>query len=204
MGVKDSKTEQLIKDTAKRLFLTEGRMLATTQDIADAAGVNRTLLHYYFRSRDVLFDLVFKEALRELRDRIQSVMLSTAPFREKIENLINVFFEELIKSPYLETFIVLQMNQDPGKYEELFRTLPGGEQKMKIFFKEIQAEMDKGTIPEMKPIHFFMNFFSLMAYPFVARPIYEKMFDLNDAAFKKLVRERKKVILLSLFKNHEV
>jgi hypothetical protein len=64
--------------------------------------------------------------------------------------------------------------------------------------------MDKGTIPEMKPIHFFMNFFSLMAYPFVARPIYEKMFDLNDAAFKKLVRERKKVILLSLFKNHEV
>ena len=52
---KDEATEELIKNTAKRLFFGEGKFNATTQEIADAAGVNRTLLNYYFRSRDRFF-----------------------------------------------------------------------------------------------------------------------------------------------------
>ncbi|MDB5191090.1 MAG: regulatory protein TetR, partial [Segetibacter sp.] len=191
MPVKDCKTEQHIKDTAKHIFLVEGRMLATTQDIADAAGVNRTLLHYYFRSRDALFDMVFKEALTKLRERIHQVIGSSVVFREKIENMVNVFYEELTESPYLETFIALQLNQDRTKYEELFTRLPGGKERVKNFLKEIQQEMEKGNIPEMKPINYFINLFALMAYPYVAKPIYINMFDLTDASFNKLLPERK-------------
>src|SRR3982751_5583860 len=109
MSVKDSKTEQHIKDTARNIFLKEGKLLATTQDIADAAEVNRTLLHYYFRSRDVLLDMVFPEALTKLRTRIHEVIGYPHPFREKIENLLDVFFEELSALPYLETFIALKL-----------------------------------------------------------------------------------------------
>jgi TetR/AcrR family transcriptional regulator len=199
MPVKDCKTEQLIKDTAKRIFLTEGKMSATTQDIADAAGVNRTLLHYYFRSRDVLFDLVFKEALTKLRERLHEVLGSGLPFKMKVENIVNVFYEELIKSPYLETFVALRLNQHPDKYEELFTGLPGGKERLKSFLKEIQSEMEKGTIAEMRPLNFFINLFALMAYPFVARPIYLKMFDLTDQAYSKLLTERKKNIIEMLF-----
>ncbi|MCW3112560.1 MAG: transcriptional regulator, TetR family [Segetibacter sp.] len=201
MPVKDCKTEQLIKETAKRIFLTEGNMFATTQDIADAAGVNRTLLHYYFRSRDVLFNMVFKEALTELRERLHEVLGSQLAFKQKIDNLVSVFYDELIKFPYLETFIALQLNQEPAKYEELFTGLPGGKERLKNFLKEIQREMDNGHIAEMKPINFFINLFALMAYPFVARPIYLKMFDLTDAAYNKLLTERKKSIVSMLFKN---
>ncbi|MCW3081936.1 TetR/AcrR family transcriptional regulator [Segetibacter sp.] len=201
MSVKDGKTEQLIKETAKRIFLTEGKMLATTQDIADAAGVNRTLLHYYFRSRDVLFNMVFKEALTKLRTRVHEVLGSEMPFKQKVENLVNVFYEELTESPYLETFIALHLNQEPEKYEELFIALPGGRERMKNFLKEIQREMDKGTIAENKPVNFFINLFALMAYPFVARPIYLKMFDLTNAGYNKLLTERKSSILSTLFKN---
>ncbi|MCW3111210.1 MAG: TetR family transcriptional regulator [Segetibacter sp.] len=199
MPVKDCKTEQLIKDTAKHIFLTEGKMLATTQDIADAAGVNRTLLHYYFRSRDVLFNMVFKEALTKLRQRLHEVLGSELPFKQKVENLVNVFYEELIESPYLETFIALHLNQEPEKYEELFTGLPGGKERMKNFLKEIQREMEKGNIAEMKPVNFFINLFALMAYPFVARPIYVKMFDLTDTGYSKLLIERKKSIISMLF-----
>jgi len=197
--VKDSKTEQLIKDTAKRIFLTEGKMFATTQDIADAAGVNRTLLHYYFRSRDVLFNRVFKDAVTKLRERIHEVLALELPFRQKIENLVAVFYDELIASPYLETFIALQLNQEPEKYEELFINLPGGKERMKKFLKEIQAEMEKGNIAEMKPVNFFINLFALMAYPFVARPIYVKMFEMADATYTKLLSERRKTIISMLF-----
>lgn len=199
MPVKDCKTEQLIKDTAKHIFLTEGKLLATTQDIADAAGVNRTLLHYYFRSRDVLFNMVFKEAITNLRLRLYEVFGSQLPFKQKIENLVNVFYEELTESPYLETFIALHLNQQPEKYEELFTGLPGAKERMKNFFKEIQAEMDKGHIAEMKPVNFFINLFALMAYPFVAKPIYMKMLDLTESGYSKLLMERKKSIITMLF-----
>lgn len=200
MSVKDSKTEQLIKDTAKHIFLTEGKMLATTQDIADAAGVNRTLLHYYFRSRDVLFNMVFTEALTVLRQRIHEVIGSESGFREKIENLINVFYEELNKFPYLETFVALQLNQFAGKYDEFFISLPGGKERISTFLNEIQHEMDKGSIPDMKPVQYFINLFALLAYPFVARPIYMNMFDLTEAAYEKILPERKSIILSLLFK----
>jgi TetR/AcrR family transcriptional regulator len=201
MPVKDGKTEQLIKDTAKRIFLTEGKMLATTQDIADAAGVNRTLLHYYFKSRDVLFNMVFKEALTKLRTRLHEILGSPLPFKQKIENLVDVFYEELRQSPYLETFIALHLNEEPDKYEELFTGLPGGKERMKNFLKEIQGEMEKGSISEMKPVNFFINLFSLLAYPFVARPIYLKMFDLSNTGYNKLLVERKKSIISILFKD---
>ena len=200
MAVKDCKTEQLIKDTATRVFFKEGRLLATTQEIADAAGVNRTLLHYYFRSRDVLFNMVFKEALSKLRARLHSVIASQGIFRVKIENFINAFFDELTDSPYLETFIVLQINQHPDTFGELFIKLPGGSERLKNFLKEIQHEMELGNIHEMKPIHFFINLFSLMSYPFVAKPLYQNMFELSDNAYKKILSERKRVIMTVLFK----
>jgi len=200
MSVKDSKTEHLIKETAERMFLKEGKMLATTQDIADAAGVNRTLLHYYFRSRDVLFNIIFKEALTKLRERVHEVLGADLLFRSKVENLVDVFYEELTASPYLETFIALQLNQEPERYEDFFTKIQGGKDRLKNFLKEIQQEIDKGNIHPMKPLNFFINLFALMAYPFVARPIYKNMFDLTDAAYQKLLCERKKVILSMLFK----
>lgn len=200
MQVKDSKTENLIKDTAKQIFFKEGKMLATTQDIADAAGVNRSLLHYYFRSRDVLFNMVFKEAVTKLKERLNEVIGSQLPFRQKIETLVNVFYDELSRSPYLETFIVLHLNQEPEKYGDLFIRLPGSKERTKNFLKEIQLEMEKNTIPEMKPINYFINLFALMAYPFVARPIYTNLFDITDAGYNKLLPERKKVIMSMLFK----
>lgn len=197
---KDSNTEQHLKDTARRLFLKEGKMLATTQDIADAAGVNRSLLHYYFRSRDQLFDIVFQEALTQLRIRIHEVIGSKLVFKKKIEGLIEVFYEELTALPYLETFIALQLNQEPERYQEMFIHLPGGKERLKNFLKEIQQEMEKGTIPEMKPINYFINLFALMAYPYVARPIYKNMFSLSDSAYDKLLPERKSIIMSMLFK----
>ncbi|HEY0057826.1 MAG TPA: TetR/AcrR family transcriptional regulator [Flavisolibacter sp.] len=198
---KTSATEEHLKDTARRIFLKEGKMLATTQDIADAAGVNRTLLHYYFRSRDLLFDIVFQEALMQLRQRFHEVIGSALPFREKVGNVIQVFYEELTELPYLETFIALQLNQQPERYQELFGHVPGGRQRIKNFLKEIQQEMEVGTIPVMKPMNFFITLFSLMAYPYVARPIYKNMFDLSDAAYDKLLPDRKEIIMSLLFKS---
>ena len=87
MAQRDTGTEQLIKDTAKRIFFSEGKLHATTQDIADAAGVNRTLLNYYFRSRDILFEQVAAEAMAEMKAVMDSVFSAKIEFKDKLKDM---------------------------------------------------------------------------------------------------------------------
>ena len=100
--LQDTDTELLIKDTAKKVFFGEGRFNATTQEIADAAGVNRTLINYYFRSRDALFQKVFEEAQIEEFSITKQIVDSNLPLKEKMSQHLDTFFEQAKKYPYLE------------------------------------------------------------------------------------------------------
>ncbi|GAA4322426.1 hypothetical protein GCM10023149_22730 [Mucilaginibacter gynuensis] len=194
MPVRDTGTEKLIKDTAKHIFFAEGRLHANTQAIADAAGVSRTLLNYYFRSKDALIDQVFKEAMHGLSQQLDTVMKADLPFRKKIENFIEVFLTESIAFPYQETFLITEINSDTCKYADEDKP-----ERMQYFLSQIQAEMDAGHIEAMNPIHFMMNLFSLMAYPLVMAPIYKKVFELSNDEFNGLIKERKMMICKMIF-----
>ncbi|MGI4751607.1 MAG: TetR/AcrR family transcriptional regulator [Janthinobacterium lividum] len=194
MTIRDTGTEQLIKDTAKRVFFLEGRLNATTQDIADAAGVNRTLLNYYFRSRDILFQQVFEEATNEIGKRLDEVMDSDLPFKQKIENLITVFLAETTLYPYRETFLVTQINCHVFMFKDTNKP-----HKIREFIKQIQEEMDKGNVRHMNPLHFIMNLFSLMVYPLIMAPLNKQLFDVDDEKYSQLMAERKELILAQIF-----
>ena len=93
MAADEVQTENLIKQKAKTLFFQKGFLDATTQEIADEAGVNRALIHYYFRSREQLLDLLLHETLKEKKEKIRKVLSSEVPFREKIANYIDTIVD---------------------------------------------------------------------------------------------------------------
>lgn len=194
MATRDTGTEQLIKDTAKQIFFAEGKFNATTQDIADAAGVARTVINYYFRSKDILFQQVFKEAMEDMGKRIDEVLLAEMPFKKKVIRFIDVFMVELTTYPYKESFMISEINTNGF-------SLPDKEPSavLKHFFKEIQQAMDKGEIKKMLPINFMLNLFSLIAYPLLTRPLFKKMLEITDIKFEQLMNERKKLIITMLF-----
>lgn len=194
MTTRDTGTEQLIKNTAKHLFFAEGKLHATTQEIADAAGVNRTLVNYYFRSRDSLFDQVFNEAQEELVSTLDEVIESDMPFKQKIENLISVFLNEAMQYPYRELFIITEMNR-----KDVIDSRKARVNKVTAFLDQIQSEMDKGTIKKMNPRHFTLNLFSLMAYPLVTAPLNKILFGMNDDEYSTLLEERKQLIFETIF-----
>ena len=109
---KEDATYELIVNTAKRLFFKEGKFHATTQEIADAAGVNRTLINYYFRSRDTLFELVLQKAIEEEEKRREMIVFSDLPVREKLEQFIDYHFEQAKEYPYREVYMITQMNNE--------------------------------------------------------------------------------------------
>lgn len=194
MSTRDTGTEQLIKDTAKHLFFAEGKLHATTQEIADAAGVNRTLVNYYFRSRDILFDQVFIEAQEGFINTLDEVFDSSMPFKEKIRNLISIFIKETAQYPYRQLFIITEMNRNVVINSKKARA-----KKVKIFLKEIQSEMDKGIVKKMDPKQFILNLFSLMAHPFLTAPLNKALFGMNDEEYASLMEDRKQLIFETIF-----
>ncbi|TKC06564.1 TetR/AcrR family transcriptional regulator [Pedobacter polaris] len=193
MGQRDTGTEQLIKDTAKRIFFSEGKLHATTQDIADAAGVNRTLLNYYFRSRDILFEQVATEARAEMSAVMDTVFSAKLEFKEKLEQLITVFMDQAMKFPYREMYVVTELNRGDKVVPEEKKI------RVKAFLKEISAEMEKGKIKKMDPRQFCMNLFALMAYPLITNCLNKSIYNVNDAEYLKLMKDRKKLIFEMIY-----
>ena len=197
MAVRDTGAEQGIKDAAKRMFFSEGKLHATTQDIADNAGVNRTLLNYYFRTREALFDTVFKEAMNEMGAKLDFVFVSELPFKEKIERLIDVFTEEIMAYPYREIFLITEIHRQDLKN---LKSGPDHQRIFKPFFAEVKQAVDNKVLrASVTPLNFTMNLFSMLAYPVIMGPLYKDMFALNDEQYAQNLKNRKSEIIDMLF-----
>src|SRR5665647_205115 len=166
--MKESATEELIINTAKNIFFFKGNYHATTQDIADAAGVNRALIHYYFRTREQLMETVLKVAMTKMNERLYLITQSQVAFKEKISNLIHIIVEGMMETPYLENFVVNEYNRlnltcAINPHKDLI------ENCLAAFLNELEEEMQKGTIPTMEPLQFVINLVALCAYPISMR-----------------------------------
>lgn len=191
---KDIETEMLIKRTAKKLFFVDGKFNATTQDIADEAGVNRTLINYYFRSRNNLLNLIFETAIQREEELRHEYLSSDLGFKEKIELYIDHAIQQAIAYPYLETYIVSRIN-DGCFFKEEEKT-----DFTSQFVAEFEKEVKKGTIEEISPIQFMLNLTSLISFPFAIRPLIQQKLKISDDEYVQIISDRKKIIMNMLFK----
>ena len=189
--------EQLIKDTAKKIFFVEGKLHATTQDIADAAGINRASIHYYYRSRKLLFDKVFEEAMMEFNAKLRLIIeQEELPFRQLIERLLDFLLKKSMEHPFLELFLVAELNTNPDITH--FLPEPQAERKA-MLWENIAMEVAAGTMKPIEPEHFIVNLMSLCSFPFLAKPIVKRALELSEEGYAKLIAERKQVILRQIF-----
>lgn len=195
MPVKDVCTEQTIKDTARKIFFVEGKLHATTQDIADAAGINRPSLHYYFRSKNELIRQVYDEAKGEMVVKANAVLGSDLPFREKVEHFITIFFNYVTGAPYLQSFLINEINcKNP-----LLGKNTGTPPEVRKFLSEVEEEMNKGTIRKASPENFMINLFALVSYPIIMKPLYLDFFEHSSDDYDRLMTERKTMIMEMIF-----
>ena len=192
---KKDQTQELIKETTKKLFFVQGRFDVTTQEIADEAGVNRTLINYYFRSRDNLVQVVSDEAHKVEKEKSEIIMNSDLPFKEKIAQFIDGSLQTSLKYPYLETYIVSQINNGSCHKRDVEKT------DLKKLYRDIEKEMDAENIEKIEPVQFLFNMISLLVFPSAARPLIKDNMMISDEEFDRLISQRKDIILNLLFKN---
>ncbi|WP_395093075.1 TetR/AcrR family transcriptional regulator [Vaginella massiliensis] len=188
-------TEEIIKETAKKMFFAEGRFMATTQEIADEAGVNRTLINYYFRSRDNLLSIILEEAKMLDMERYKIILQNNEQdIRSMVSDFIDNTIENSLKYPYLETYIVSQMNN--GSFFEQSDV----SEIVTVLFQCLEEEMEKGNIEKVEPIQFLLNMISLVNFPLVNRPLIQQNLNISNQEYKRILSRRKEVILQTLFK----
>ncbi|NPA07387.1 MAG: TetR/AcrR family transcriptional regulator, partial [Chlorobi bacterium] len=100
-----------------------------------------------------------------------------------------------LQYPYLETYIVSQINKGNCHKKDI------EEDELKRLFKDIETEMERGNIEMMKPIQFLLNMISLLVFPSAVRPLLMENLMISEEEFDKIISERKEIILNMLFKN---
>ncbi|MBS1654989.1 MAG: TetR/AcrR family transcriptional regulator [Bacteroidetes bacterium] len=191
--VKDQTTEEKILEAAKKVFVQQGMAGARMQDIADEAGINKALLHYYFRSKEQLFEVIFKEAAARLFPTINQIFTSDASLFEKIENFCEEYISVIIENPYLPLFVLNEINRDPRFFFSKVWTGKTRPQPEKLI-EQIEKEIKKGAIKRISPLQLLMNLISMAVFPFVGKPMFMANLGLDELQFRAVMEQRKKEI----------
>lgn len=186
-------TEEKVLAAARKVFMTKGMAGARMQDIADEAGINKAMLHYYFRDKDKLFETIFTVEAQKFFPKINIIFQADMPLFEKIEKFVAEYIDEMLKNPMLPWFVMNEINRNP----EQFISKVWGKTNMPrpmALLEQIEKEVKKGNIKKVHPLHLLMNILSMTIFPFIAQPMMSKVLHMNDAAFKQAMTERKKEI----------
>ena len=194
--VKENKTipsEDKILAAARKVFMTKGMAGARMQDIANEAGINKAMLHYYFRDKDKLFETIFLEEAQKFFPKINMIFQSDNSLEEKIRQFVNEYINEMQENPYLPWFVLNEINLDPDRF--MYKiwgkdNLPNPSK----FLAQIEREVKKGTIKRISPMHLLMNLLSMTIFPFVARPMIQRKLGLDDMQFRAAMEQRKKEV----------
>lgn len=186
---KDTTTETSILNAAKTVFQQKGMDGARMQEIADEAGINKALLHYYYRSKQLLFEAVFKSAFALLAPQIHNVLNNDSSLFDKIRSFSNNYISFIIKHPYLPNFIIQELNKNPEFVKRFLaeKNLPN----ITKFRNQIEEEVKKGTIKPISAEQLFINIISLNIFPFIGAPLIKGFLNLDDTAFQNILEDRK-------------
>lgn len=189
---KNSSTEARILAAARKVFIEHGMAGARMQDIADEAGINKALLHYYFRNKEQLFDKIFRELMADFWPQLSALLDSDAPLFDKIESFCEVYIDRLSANPYLPLFVLGEMNRRPRQFfKKMFGANPPDLRKL---LAQINEQVKAGMIRPVSPMQLVIHMISLIIFPFIGKPMFMSVMNINGADFDRLIRERKKEI----------
>jgi AcrR family transcriptional regulator len=187
--VKDKTTEHQILEAAKHIFEVKGMDGARMQEIADKAEINKAMLHYYYRNKQLLFEAVFKNAFSLLAPQLNTILNNDSSIEDKIRNFTSNYITFVIKHPYLPSFIIQELNRNPDFITNLKTNI--GFPNLEKFTKQVQNEIEQGIIKPISAEQLFINILALNIFPFVAKPLIMAFTSTNNTTYKQLMDERK-------------
>ena len=187
--IKTENTETEILIAAKEIFQQKGMSGARMQEIADKAKINKALLHYYYRSKQLLFEAVFKSAFSLLAPQLNKVLNDDSDLFEKIRKFTENYVSFVIKHPYLPNFVVQELNKNPEFVQKLRseKNFPSIE-KFKL---QVSDAINQGIIKPIEAEQLFINIISLNIFPFIGEPLLMALVNVDKESYNKILENRK-------------
>ncbi|RPH32705.1 MAG: TetR/AcrR family transcriptional regulator [Bacteroidales bacterium] len=199
-------TEQLILNAARKVFIEKGLDGARMQEIADEAGINKSLLHYYFRGKEKLFEMIFQEEIGKFFPQMVTLMASPeVSFEDKIRTFVGNYISVFIKNPFLAPFILKEIHRNPENIRQYFIRAGINVEHVKFGIGMLGQQLNM-SFEEAR--HFIINMISLCIFPFAGRPLIEKLlFQEDKAIYEQFLEERKKMVaefIINALKNRNI
>ena len=185
-------TEEKIFDAAFKVFQLKGFKGARMQEIADEAGINKAMLHYCFKNKELLFESVFMNAFGKLAPQINEIFKSQDSIFEKIKKFTDSYISFVMDYPFLPQFIIQEMNNNP-EFVTKFLKKENRPDPTKLIH-QIENEIKLGILKPINPKQLLIDIFSMTVFPFAAQALLKGMIQVSNEEFMQLMEERKKYI----------
>lgn len=183
-------TEQRILEAAKKVFLLRGLDGARTQEIADEAGINKAMLHYYFRNKDRLFQMVFDSISSKIVPDLTAIVEQDLPIVVTLDRIIHRYIDFIAENPKVPLFLISELTKDPERIKNLLNQTQNFS-KMQNFGMKLLQEMQAGTIKQVNPLHLVLNVISMCLFPFIAQPMVQQIMKISDEEYAFVLSQRK-------------
>ncbi len=205
----ESTAQTRILSAARAEFIDKGFKSARMQSIAKSAGVNHALLHYYFRSKEQLYDAAVRETVRTVWSGLQRE-LQTVPEGSDFETLLLTLLKThariLSRHPDFPLFFIRGILEDgksfPGAVEEILASF--GEVPKRVN-QALIAEIKVGRLKPIEPMHFWLNLVGMVISGFMASHFAKKLgpaFPLSRVKFtEKFFLERAEMVAATLLQS---
>lgn len=188
---RDSNTEEKILLAAEDIFQEKGFEGARMQEIADHAKINKGLLHYYFKTKNKLFETIFSKAIGKMIVKIEDIMKGDTPFLDKTDAFVDNYMDLLLRNPYLPKFVLSELNRDPERFIDSLISKYDFKSRISLYFKSVDRAIESNEIKPIDAQQLLINMISLCVFPFIGRPMIQGVMGIDNGRFKDLLLERK-------------
>jgi len=193
-------TEQKILDVAEGLFLDKGFAMTTTTEIARRVGCNQALVHYYFRTKENLFEKLFEKKFLLFTSAITLNNQKTKGLKDKIEDIITKHLDVIAANPKLPFLIINEITTNPDKFRNILEKLKEESATLlKMLDKELNIEIEKGTIRKISSFDLLLNILSLNIFMFVAKPMLLGVKNFTPKEFDEFVLKRREEVFRTVW-----
>jgi TetR/AcrR family transcriptional regulator len=186
----ERQTEEKIFEAATDVFVEKGMDGTRMQDIATHAGINKALLHYYYRTKDQLFNAVFEKIAGKIFKRFAPVFDETLSLEEKIRFFYKEHIAFLQANPRLPGFLLNEVNRNPERIKNLLKNVDFDNIWLKIF-QQHEEELKKYNITKTSMPQLMISIAALSVFPFAAKGILEGILEKTGHSFNDYMEERK-------------
>lgn len=192
-------TEQRIFDAAHDVFVQKGLDGAKMQEIADRAGINKALLHYYYRSKEKLYETVARAVINRAFPVIRKMLESDDPLELKISRFIDFYIDLVSRNPFLPLFVITEMHKHQDRFFET--VLSGQLPQPEVFFQQVESAIAEGRIRPLDPRHLLVNMVSMCAFPVLGRPMIRVVLGQSQQEMSVFLGQRKAEVKEFIFQS---